>query len=73
MVSVYFETKTQSELIGVFESEYTLKDCLPALEAYAKEAGMMVVTRDNGADINDLRPHLDDCGKCTDIFGRRVF
>ena len=63
MVSVYFETETQSELIGVFESEYTLKECLPALEAYAASAGMKVVTHTTEKSINDIRPLLksDDC------------
>lgn len=55
MVLVFFETETQSELMGVFESEYTLKECLPALEAYAASAGMKVVTHTTEKSINDMR------------------
>lgn len=60
MVSVYFEKGIKWELIGVFESKYTLKKCFPALEAYAKEAGMAIVTRSTEKSINDLQPYLDD-------------
>ena len=44
MIRVYFESENNScaDLVAVFDTEETYSICLPALEASAKEIGMIV-------------------------------
>ena len=51
MVVVYFETPNNSyaEIVAVFDSEEMYDTCIGALEAKAKEAGMIVT---EGAELS---------------------
>lgn len=45
MIKVYFENPLRSaELVALFDDDETYNDCLPALEAKAKEQGFECVT-----------------------------
>lgn len=56
MVKVYFEQNGYAELVAVFNNEETYIACLPALEARAKEQGMIVTesVEENELDIMEV-------------------
>lgn len=64
MVTVYFETDTQSEKVAIFESKYPYEACRAALEEYAATIPMKVVARQDDNWIWDLavpeKPELGD-------------
>ena len=47
MIEVYFESSSHAELVATFEDDQTYMRCLPVLEAYADECGMIVTDSEN--------------------------
>ena len=47
MIEVYFESSSHAELVATFEDDQAYMRCLPALEAYATECGMIVTDSEN--------------------------
>jgi hypothetical protein len=54
MITVYFETKNYSEVVATFADDDTFMACLPALEALAKQSGMIV-----SESVNDDCPKFE--------------
>ena len=47
MIEVYFESNSHAELVAAFEDDQVYMRCLPVLEAYADECGMIVTDSEN--------------------------
>ena len=47
MIEVYFESSSHAELVATFEDDQAYMRCLPTLEAYAAECGMIVTDSEN--------------------------
>ena len=47
MIEVYFESSSHAELVATFEDDGAYMRCLPTLEAYADECGMIVTDSEN--------------------------
>ena len=47
MIKVYFESSSHAELVATFVDDQAYMRCLPILEAYADECGMIVTDSKN--------------------------
>lgn len=47
MIDVYFESSFHAKLVATFQDDELYMRCLPILEAYAEECGMIVTDSEN--------------------------